>query len=192
MSNQIILLGGGGHAKSLIEVIEDAGIFKIIGILDDNIPLGNAVLDYQVIGRITDIDEYYSKQIGFVIAIGHIQDNSIRKKLFEQLTYRRQNIPNIVSPKAHVSYRAKLDIGSQIMSGAYIGPNSKIGKNTIINTHVVIEHDSDIGDNCHIGPGCVVIGNKVVYDNIFVGANSTVIETIKESGIYVGNPVKKL
>lgn len=192
MSNNIILLGAGGHAKSLIEVIESQNIFKIEGLLDDNIDVGKSILDYPVLGRISDIDEYFTKQINFCVAIGHVKDNTIRKALFDNLFLWKQNIPNIVSSTANVSHRAELGIGSQIMNNAYVGPECKIGKNTIINTNAIIEHGANIGDNCHIASGAVVIGDKVVYDNIFVSANSTVIEDLVEPGVYAGCPARKL
>lgn len=192
MSDNIIILGGGGHAISLIEVIEDQGIFKIEGILDDNLPLGSNVLDYPAIGNLADMSEYFTRQRGFVIAIGHTKDNTLRSKIFNQLVLWKQNIPNIVSPKARVSHRAKLDIGSQIMSGVYIGPNAKIGKNTIINTNAVIEHGSEVGDNCHIGPSVTVVGDKIIYDNIFICAGGVVTKHLQTPGIYKGIPAKIL
>lgn len=188
MSNNVILIGAGGHAKSLIEVIEDQGIYKIEGLLDDNLPLGLMVSDYPVIGALRDIDEYKTRQRGFIIAIGNL---AIREKIFASLVLWRQNIPNIVSPKAIVSYRSRLGIGSQIMAGAYIGPDVKIGKNSIINTKAIIEHDCEIGDNTHICPGVTVIGGQVVYDRIMVGAGAVVTKHLKEPGTYIGVPARK-
>lgn len=200
----LILIGGGGHCKSVIEAAESAG-FQIKGILDKPEELGKEVLSTQVIGTDDEIPNFVDKA-EFVITIGFIKDPSIRIKLFNRVKESGGKLATIVASTAHVSKYATIGEGTVVMHHAFVNAGAKVGNNVILNTFSNIEHDAVIGDQCHISTGVMVngdckIGNNcfigsqsvlangiAIGDNIIVGAGSTIRKSIHEKGIYSGNP----
>ena len=202
--NNLILLGGGGHCKSVIEVAESAG-YNILGILDRSEEVGKQVLDYKVIGTDDDIPQYVDKA-EFVITVGFIKNPAIRIKLYNKVKEAGGKLATVIASTAHVSKYAILSEGTVIMHQAIVNAGANIGINSIINTFANIEHDAQIGDQCHISTGTMVNGDcKVgdrcfigsqsvlangitVGDDIIVGAGSFVRKNISVRGIYSGNP----
>ena len=200
----LILIGGGGHCKSVIEVAESAN-FTIIGILDRQDELGNTVLNYKVIGVDDDIQQYVDKA-EFIITVGFIKSPTLRIKLYNKVKEAGGKLATIIASTAHVSHYATLGEGTIVMHHAFVNAGAHIGNNVILNTFANIEHDAVVGNHCHISTGTIVngdckVGNNVfvgsqsvlangisVCDNIIVGAGSVVRKSISEKGIYAGNP----
>ena len=188
---KIILIGGGGHCKSIIDVIEQEDIFEIIGIIDSIKPIGERVLGYEIIGRDDDIQSIFKSCKNAVIAIGHVRSNETRVKFFQILKEIGFNLPSIVSPLAYVSEHSFIGEGSVIMHHALINANAKVGNNCIINTKALIEHDAVVEDNCHISTGAIVNGGTTVKANTFYGSNATSKESVKVSGFIKAGSVTK-
>ena len=200
----LILVGGGGHCKSVIEVAESAG-YTILGIVDRPEELGKLVLDYKVIGVDDDIPQYVEKA-EFVITVGFIKNPALRIKLYNKVKEAGGKLATIVASTAHVSKYATLGEGTVVMHQAFVNAGAQSGNNVILNTFTNIEHDAVVGDQCHISTGTMVngdckIGQNVfvgsqsvlangieVGDNIIIGAGSVVRKSISQKGIYVGNP----
>ena len=200
----LILVGGGGHCKSVIDVAESAD-YNILGILDMPEDVGKIILDYKVIGTDDDIPQYVDK-VEFVITVGFIKNPAIRIKLYNRVKEAGGRLATIIASTAHVSKYAIIGEGTVIMHQAVVNAGAKIGANCIINTFANIEHDAQIGDQCHISTGTMVNGDcKVgdrcfigsqsvlangleVGDDIVVGAGSFVRKNISIKGIYSGNP----
>lgn len=200
----LILIGGGGHCKSVIDVAESAG-YNILGILDMPEDIGKAVLDYKVIGTDDDIPQYADKA-AFVITVGFIKSPAIRMRLLDKVREAGGKLATIVASTAHVSRYASLGEGTVVMHQAVVNAGARIGENCIINTFCNIEHDAVIGDQCHISTGAMVNGDcKVgkmcfigsqsvlangisICDDVIVGAGSLVRKNILKPGIYSGNP----
>jgi len=139
---EIILVGGGGHCKSVIDVIEQEGKFKIAGIIEkDRSLIGNKVLNYEVIGCDDDLKELRKKYDYALVTIGQIKNSTPRIKIFEKLKKLEFQLPVIISPLAYVSKYASLEEGTIVMHYALVNANAKVGKNCIINTKAIIEHD---------------------------------------------------
>ena len=177
---KIILLGGGGHAKVLSELIRMNGEYEIAGILDPQLEPGSGVSGIPVLG---DDDMLPALAAGGVnnacIAVGSIRDNGKRKHLYALAKSLNFQVPCLIHPRAVVSGAGTyISEGVQIMAGAIIQAGSTIGENTIINTGAIIEHDCTIGGNVHVCPGAVVIGGSVIGENSFIGASATVIQGI--------------
>jgi len=188
---EILLLGAGGHCKSVIDVIEQEGQFKIAGIIDNELEAGSRVLDYEVIGNDNDLANLRKEYRYAFIAVGQIKSAVVRKKLFKRLKELHYTLPTIISPLAYVSKYAKIDEGTVVMHHALVNTDAKIGKNCIINTKALIEHDVVVEDNCHISTGAIVNGSVVVKDETFYGSNATSKEHIDVSGfIKAGSVVK--
>lgn len=162
---QIILVGGGGHCKSVIEAAESAG-YTIKGILDLPQFMGNKVLDYAVIGSDEEIPLYVN-ECDFVVTLGYIKNPLLRDKLHERIEAAGGNLATIVASTAHVSKYATLGAGTVVLHGAMVNAGAAIGKGCIINTLANIEHDAIIGDYCHISTGAMVNGDCRVGENTF-------------------------
>ena len=180
---KILLIGGGGHCRSVIDVIEQQKRFEIVGIIDQPHLLRSKVLNYEVIGSDNDLEELSKKCKYALITVGQIKSPHIRIKLFELVKEAGFLLPTIISPRAYVSKHATIDEGTIIMHDALINVNVTIGKNCIINTKALIEHDSVIEANCHISTGAIINGGVNVKQNTFIGSSAVTKEsiTIKEN-----------
>lgn len=188
---KIVLVGGGGHCHSVIDVIELTNKYEIIGIVDKKENIGKKVLDYEIIACDDDLETIFQTCKNAIITVGQIKTNSLRVKLFDKLKNIGFNLPVIISSLAYVSKHATLDEGTIVMHHALINANVKIGKNCIINTKALIEHDCLVEDNCHISTASVLNGGVVVKENSFLGSNTTSKQNIKIEGfIKAGGLVK--
>ena len=200
----LILVGGGGHCKSVIDVAESAG-YNILGILDMPEDVGKQVFDYKVIGTDDDIPQYVDKA-EFIITVGFIKNPAIRIKIYNRIKEAGGKLATIVASTARVSRYTTLGEGTVVMHQAFVNAGAHIGANCIINTFSNIEHDAQIGDQCHISTGtmvngdckvgdrcfidsqCVLANGIEVGDDVIVGAASFVGQNIMKKGIYFGNP----
>jgi sugar O-acyltransferase (sialic acid O-acetyltransferase NeuD family) len=188
---EIIVLGAGGHAKSVIDVIELQNEYKIVGIVDNDLKKGSKFLDYEVIGNDDDLQNLREKYKYAIIGVGQIKTPNIRIKLFQKLKELNFILPVIISPLAYVSKRAKMEEGTIIMHHALVNTDVKIGKNCIINSKALIEHDVVVEDFCHISTGAIVNGGTIVRAKTFFGSNATAKEYIDVNGfIKAGGLVK--
>jgi sugar O-acyltransferase (sialic acid O-acetyltransferase NeuD family) len=180
----IILIGGGGHCVSVIDVIENDNKFNILGILDSNIKEDN-VLGYQILGGDSLIPELVNENTYFLITVGQIKSYSSRKKIAKILIENKAKLATIISTLAYVSKHATIGEGSVIMNGAVVNAKSTIGKNCIINTKSNVEHGVSIGDFCHLSTCAVINGDSVIENGTFIGSNATISNdvSIKENSI---------
>lgn len=200
---EIIIIGSGGHAKVIIDILEKSNK-KIYGILDDDLNKKELkVLGYSILGTTKDIEKY-KQDYSFIIGIGN---NAIRKKI--AIENKGLNYEQAIDPSAIISKNIKIGIGTVIMPGVIINIDSKIGNHCIINTGAIIEHDNIIEDYVHISPGVslggtvkigetthVGIGSKVINNieikgNVKVGAGAVVINNIQENVLVIGVPAIK-
>jgi sugar O-acyltransferase (sialic acid O-acetyltransferase NeuD family) len=191
MRKEILLIGGGGHCKSVIDVIEQEGNFIIAGIIDRKELVGQKVLGYEVIGCDDDLEVLAKHYKYACITVGQIRSNEVRVKLFDILKKFNYELPVIVSPLSYVSSHATIDEGTIVMHHALVNADAKVGKNSIINTKALIEHDSIIGDHCHISTATVINGGVKVQENSFVGSNSTTKEYSEINGFMKAGEVLK-
>ncbi len=200
MSESVILIGGSGHARVIIDCIRSSGGI-VAGILDDGIPVGSQVLGVPVLGRTAQWAQFAEHL--FLIAIGN---NAVRKKLSFTMKVRWATV---VHPSAVISPYARLDAGSVVMPKAVINAGAVVGAHCIINTGAVVEHDCILSDYVHISPnaalgGSVTIGRGThigigasVRNNISIcggctiGAGAAVVKDIHTSGTYVGVPARR-
>ena len=205
MKRPLILIGGGGHCKSIIEVAESVG-YEIKGILDMPDEVGKEVLPgHKVIGTDDEIPRYV-EECDFVVTVGFIKNPALRIKLYNKVKTAGGRLATIIASTAYVSKYAELGEGTVIMHYAIVNAGAKIGENCIINTFVNIEHDAVVGNQCHISTGTMVNGECKIGENCFigsqsvcancieiasdiiVGAGSVVYKSLRMKGIYVGNP----
>jgi len=191
MREKIVLIGGGGHCRSAIDVIERTNKYEIIGMVDTKESIGKKVLDYEVIGCDEDLEIIFHICKNAIVTVGQIESNTIRVKIYNKLKQIGFNLPVIISPIAYVSKYSIVEEGTIIMHHALINTNARIGKNCIINTKALIEHDCIIEDHCHIATASVLNGGVVVRANSFFGSNATSKQGVEIEGfIKAGSLIK--
>lgn len=177
---RIIIVGGGGHARVLINIVKLSGQYEIIGILDPHLNVEENISGIPVLGNDDLLEDLYKKGIkNACIAIGSIRDNTKRTKLYNFVKEIGFSLPPLTHPNAIITDDVKISEGVQIMAGAIIQTGSLIGKNTIINTGVIVEHDCFIGQHVHLCPGVVISGGCEIQNGAFIGSGATVIQGIK-------------
>jgi len=181
MTRKLILLGGGGHCKSCIDVIEQSKQFQIVGILDTLEKVGQKVLAYDTIGTDEQIDELVAEECEFLVTVGQIRSPKVRLKLFAQLQASNATIATVISPRAYVSHYAKIGAGTIVMHDALVNADAQIGQNCIINSKALIEHDVLIEDHCHISTAAVLNGGVTVKEGTFFGSNAVSKESVNTS-----------
>lgn len=204
MNKPLILIGGGGHCKSVIEAAESVGM-TIRGILDLPSEVGKEILGYPIVGTDDDISQYV-EECDFVITLGFIKNPALRNKLHARVEEAGGKLAIVIASTAHVSHHASMGAGTVILHGAMVNAGARIGKGCIINTLANIEHDAVVGDFCHISTGAMVNGDCRVGDNTFLGSRSVmangvsipansvfaagclVRKTQKVEGLYSGTP----
>jgi sugar O-acyltransferase (sialic acid O-acetyltransferase NeuD family) len=210
MKHQIILIGAGGHCISAIDVLEQSGLYEIVGILDLQEKVGGSVMGYPIIGTDDKIEYFSNKGLHFLITVGQIERTSLREILFKKIKAVGGKLPFIISPLAYVSKHAELDEGTIVMHHSLVNAKVKIGKCCIINSKALIEHETVVGDFCHVSTGTILNGQVVIGSQCFIGsktvvvnnihvcssttiaASSHVLKNIYEPGTYLGRPLLKI
>lgn len=206
----LILIGGGGHCKSVIDVIRSAGIFEIRGILDAAEKKGTTVSGCEIIGTDGNIESLHREGYSFHITIGQIRNATVRRRIFDSLVQIGASLPAIVSDKAYVSAEAQIGAGTIIMHQALVNAGASVGSNSIINNKALVEHDAVVGNHCHISTAAIMNGDCRVGDECFLGSNAVLLHGVclgsksvvgagsvvtgsAEGGhVWVGNPAKQL
>lgn len=169
----IIIVGYGGHAKSVIDCIERQKKYNIIGYTDEIDRRGR----YPYLGTDDVLQEYYNRGTqNAAICIGYLGKGNVREALYEKTKKIGYRLPIIVDPSAIISETAEITEGTFIGKGAIVNAEAKIGKMSIINTKALIEHECVVGDFVHIAVGAVLCGQVKVGIASFIGANATVIQ----------------
>jgi len=190
---EIILIGGGGHCKSVIDVIEEGGSFKIAGIVDVPELLGTDVLGYPIIGNDSDIENLSNKYTHALITVGQISSPEIRIRLFNLVKRAGFICPTIISSRAYISEHSIIGDGTVVMHDVLINAGVFIGNNCIINSKALIEHDSKIFDHCHISTNALVNGGVTIKSGCFLGSGSITnnLITIEENSFIKAGAVIK-
>ena len=177
---KIILVGGGGHCRSCIDVIERCKEFSIAGIVEkNNNKNGGQVLGYPVTGVDDDLESLRKSYDYALITLGQTGPSDIRQRLFKKLNVLNFILPVIISPLAYVSKYARIGEGTIIMHHAVVNAGADIGKNCILNTKCLLEHDTTVGDHTHISTAAVLNGGVVIGSGSFAGSHATVIQDVK-------------
>ena len=204
MPKDVIIIGAGGHAKVIADIIDKSND-NIVGFIDDKEELQGKIIykDKKVIGKTQDIVNYQNKY--FIIAIGN---NDVRKNIASKY---KLNWYTAIHPNSIIANEVSIEEGTTIMAGAIINTGTKIGKHCIINTNTSIDHDNIIENYVHISPGSTlagtvhikkstwicsgvtIINNITIEENNVIGAGAVVIKDILEkNGTYVGIPALKI
>jgi sugar O-acyltransferase (sialic acid O-acetyltransferase NeuD family) len=194
MKENIVLIGGGGHCRSCIDVIEGDNRFAIAGIIDIPDKIGQTIFGYTIIGSEDDLQEIVKTYKLYFITIGQIKSPDTRIEKYEKIARMGGAFPIIISPASHVSKHANIGEGTIIMHGAIVNAGAIIGQNCIINTGAIVEHDVIIEDHCHVSTGATVNGGTIIKRGSFLGSNAVTKEyiTIGEKSFIKANSLVKV
>lgn len=206
MIKSLLVLGFGGHGRTVADVAVDCG-YDQIAFLDDAHDAFDKNTSHTVLGPLSLLQEIVKD---WPVAIAAIGNNAARLRLFHELAGAGFEQPNIVHPSAIISRSASLGKGVFVGRGAVIGTNATIGDASIINTRASIDHDCSIGLANHIAPGAtlsgeVVTGERVwlgtgcavkqgarIGSDVLIGVGAAVVGNLEEAGTYIGVPAKLL
>lgn len=199
----VMIIGNGGHASVVTDVIKSLNNYYIMGYLDD-VQKEYIRSDGLIYDAIAHIDRY--KDNYFVIAIG---DNQQRAAVYHRLGLDDQYFATIIHPTAIIASNVIIQAGCVVMAHAVIQTNTFIAKQCIINTKACVEHDNNIQSFTHIGPNATLAGNvhvgsecllgasatvvpnTIIRNKVTVGAGSTVINDIQSNLTVVGSPARQ-
>ncbi len=168
-----VLVGSGGHAVSVADLLEATGVNDIYTF---SLPNQENLTKYKAISGETI--EANLKSLNLVLAIGNLE---LRKSFMQQnlKIFQEGRFPTLIHPKSYVSPDLKIGRGSTIFANAYVGPSCLIGDFVVVNTNSVIEHNSIIGDTVMLGPSVTLCGNVNIGDDSFVGVGACISPKIK-------------
>lgn len=201
MNKDVIIIGAGGHARVIADIVLSAGD-RVFGFLDDR--ADGEVAGISILGKTGDWINYRDAE--FIIGIGDVGvRDAISAGMHEAKWY------TAIHPSAVISrLGVHIGKGTAVMANAVINPGAVIGKHCIVNTSAVVEHDCVIDDFAHISVGAKLAGNvrigsgswigigTAVSNNLnicggcMIGAGAAVVRNITEQGTYVGVPARKI
>lgn len=199
----MVILGAGGHARSVIALLKNIGQV-LNGVYDDSWTAGKneQILGVPVSGKLSDVPA--NEEV--CLAVG---DNALREKLFNSYSksiYKK----TIKHTTSWIEEDVVMGEANLVFGNAFVNAGAKIGNNNILNTGCIVEHECEIGNhnhisvssalcgrvkignNCFIGAKAVVKDKVSICDNVTIGAGAVVVKNITEPGVYVGNPAKKI
>ena len=210
MSEKILLIGGGGHCKSVLDTLLETNQFSDIGIIDAKNKIGEKVFSVPIIGSDDQLSELYQKGYHYAfVTVGSVGNTQRRVSIFRNLKKIGCTIPNIIDPTATVSARTKMGEGIYVGKKSVINAGAIIHDGVIINTSSIVEHDCIIKEFAHISPGAVLCGgvqvgahthigaNSVVKQNVIIGSRvmigmgSVVLKNFKDDVVAYGNPCRE-
>lgn len=185
---KILILGTGGHAKSLVDAIEREQKYEIAGYVVNERSDIEADMLYPILGNDGDLPELFLQGIyNAAIGIGFLGRSNLRSVLYSRLKEIGYNLPVVCDPSAIIASDVLVGEGTFIGKGSILNTASRVGKMCIINTGAIVEHDCQIDDFSHISVGTVLCGGVSIGTEVFVGANATVIQGRKvANGCIVG------
>lgn len=173
---EIVLVGFGGHAKSIVDSIEQMGKYRVVGYTD----FEERSTKYKYLGTDDNLQSIFDSGVkNAVVGIGYLGRGEIRQKIYNTLKCIGFELPVIVDPSAVVSKTATIGEGAFIGKNAIINSEAHIGKMTIINTRSIIEHECIVEDYAHVAIAAVLCGQVEVGEAAFIGANATIIQCMK-------------
>jgi sugar O-acyltransferase (sialic acid O-acetyltransferase NeuD family) len=183
VKQKLVVFGAGGHAKVVIDIIEQQGEYEISGLLDDDPRhLGKDFFGYPVLGTRADLPGLISEQLRHAIVT--IGDNTSRAAVAAHLAQQGWRFACAVHPRASIGRGVNIGPGCVIMAGCVVNADARLGAQVIVNTGATVDHDCRVEDAVHIAPGCHLCGEVSVGRGSLIGAGATVIP-----GVRIGSEV---
>ena len=176
--SEIVVVGGGGHARSIIDALRSEGIWDPVACTDPDGALHGGVVDgVAILGGDELLEELRARGVlSAVLGVGGVGDNTARARLFARLGELGFSRPTIVHARAHVASSARLGHGTVVLAGAVVGAGVTVGADVIVNTGAIVEHDCLVADHVHLATGCVLGGAVTVGEGAHVGLAAAVLQ----------------
>jgi sugar O-acyltransferase (sialic acid O-acetyltransferase NeuD family) len=173
---RLLIVGAGGHGRSVAEAVLASDQFKLVGFLDDAFPGLSQVGDFPVLGGIADFSSLLDCADAAIVAIGN---NQLRKEVCTRLRNVGLELATIVHPRAIVSPTAIVYAGSAIMAGAIVGTEAVLGEGVIVNCGAVVDHHCKVEDFGHLGVNAAMAGGSTLGESAWMQAGSTLGYNVK-------------
>lgn len=182
---KIVLIGCGGHAKSVIDSIEAQGVYEIVGFVAETLDDNFEYRGYKIVGTDADLVALYDRGIrNAFVCIGYMGKGSVRQELYNTLKNIGYVLPVIIDPSAILAKDVSVGEGTFVGKRVVVNSNADVGKMIILNTGAVVEHDCVIEDYTHVAVNSTICGNVRIGEGCLIGAGATVIQ-----GLVIGSQV---
>ncbi|WP_395066821.1 NeuD/PglB/VioB family sugar acetyltransferase [Paraburkholderia silvatlantica] len=177
----LLIVGAGGHGRSLAEAVLLSGTFRIAGFVDDSAPQLERVWDLPVLGKTEALGNFRAVADAAIVGIGN---NAVRETLLNRLAELGLELPVVVHPGARVSPRAVIGPGSAVMAGAIVGTEAQLGRGVIVNCGAVVDHHCRVEDFGHLGTHAAMAGGSILGRAAWMQAGSALGYGVKvEDGV---------
>jgi acetyltransferase EpsM len=185
----LVIYGGGGHGKALIDLVRALKIYTIVGVLDDGLPAGGEIMGFPVLGGAEALAGLHQRGVRQAVnAVGGIGDIAVRIKVFKRLEMAGFTCPAVVHPSAVIEPGARIAQGAQVFAHAYVGSESVIGFGAIVNTGAIVSHECRLGEFANLSPGAILAGQVEIGAGALIGMGATVNLRVRVgAGARVGN-----
>lgn len=165
----VLIVGAGGHGRSVAEAILLGGTYRLAGFLDDSWPNAKEVWGYPVLGKVGDLDTCGERARLAIVAIGN---NATRERLHARILAAGFELVTVIHPRAIVSPRATLGAGCAVMAGAVIGTEAVLGEGVIVNCGAIADHHCRVEEFGHLGVGACMAGGSVLGRGAWMQASA--------------------
>lgn len=166
---RLLIVGAGGHGRSVAEAVLARGEFVVVGFLDDAFPELERVWEIPVLGTVADSAQWRGVVDCAFVALGN---NELRQRVVAGLRASGFSLATVLHPRAIVSPTALIGEGSAIMAGAIIGTEARLGEGVIVNCAAVVDHHGHVGDFGHLGVNAAMAGGSVLGATAWMKAGS--------------------
>lgn len=177
--NKLLLIGGGGHCRACIDVIESENKYQIKGVIQPLSEGVDRIFGYSVLGSDEHLPYLLQETPHALVTVGQIRSSKTRQRLYKLLKKLGAKLPEIVSPFAYCSNHAEVDEGTIIMHNATVNAGATIGANCIINCQALIEHDVMLAAHCHVSTGARINGGVTIGEGSFIGSGAIIKQGVK-------------
>lgn len=192
---KLVLLGAGGHCKSVLDTVLLCGIYDDIVFIDNKENIGVSIRGCKIIGTDDDLEKISRLRYrDAFVAVGPIKTTAIRRKIYKKLKEIGYRLINVIDPTSNISEDVRLGEGIFVEKKVIIKAGSQIENMAIINSGAIVEHDCVVKEFSHVSIGALLCGNVEIGSDCFIGANATVIQKIhihSNSMIKAGEVINK-
>lgn len=211
IKENILIFGAGAVCRYTMDIILAEDRYKICGIIDSELEIGQDYFGYRILGQMSDLPsilDAHNLHKGIIA----ISDNFTRYKVAKEIGDVAGNFEFIsaVHPNTVIGGNVKISDGCLIMSHAVINNGAELGQHCFMGTSSSLDHDSFLGNYSSLGPKTTVGGNVKIGEctaislgvNIIneiaignhsvVGAGSLVLKNLGDNIVAYGSPAKEV
>ncbi|MEC4726562.1 acetyltransferase [Shewanella sp. D64] len=177
MIKPIIMIGSGGHASVLTDILLQ-NTHTILAVISPDKGTSSVFNHIQHFDSDDDILQFSQNEVKLVNGLGSLPRQGLRHEIFNYFTQLNFQFETVISQNAMLSPYSTIGVGSQILTGAIIQTGAVIGASTIVNSGAIVEHDCHIGMHCHIAPGATICGNVHIGEHTHIATGANVIQGV--------------